>query len=336
MTEHPMTLLERYLRAVRFFLPRAEQDDIVRELSENLDAEIEDRAMALGRDLTEVELADILRRHGHPMVVAARYGPRRHLIGPALFPFYTFVLKVGLVASLVIAVVLAVIDAALHGDAAGRLVAGMLAYPGRALLVFAWTTLVFAVLDVAGSQKTFATDWDPRRIPDWMVGASQQHRVTGVVEVVFGLLAVGWLVAVPAAPWLALGPLAGVLQFAPVWRLWFVPLVLVTALSLALDVRRVVRPRLARSTLRAKVWVTVLQVLLMIALLSAGEWVRVRPHVAATPGRDVLAIAHWVNVSFGIGLASVAIISLIEIAKQIYRLRTRPDEGALAGAARRT
>jgi hypothetical protein len=31
-----MDLLERYLQAVRFFLPRKQQDDIIRELSENL------------------------------------------------------------------------------------------------------------------------------------------------------------------------------------------------------------------------------------------------------------------------------------------------------------
>ena len=37
------TSLERYLQAVRFFLPRRQQDDIVRELSENLASEIEDR-----------------------------------------------------------------------------------------------------------------------------------------------------------------------------------------------------------------------------------------------------------------------------------------------------
>ena len=65
-----MNLLDRYLQAVRFFLPRRQQDDIVRELSENLLSQMEDRAEALGRPLTEDEQADILRRHGHPMLVA--------------------------------------------------------------------------------------------------------------------------------------------------------------------------------------------------------------------------------------------------------------------------
>ena len=48
-----MNLLDRYLQAVRFFLPRRQQDDIVRELSENLLSQMEDRAEELGRPLTE-------------------------------------------------------------------------------------------------------------------------------------------------------------------------------------------------------------------------------------------------------------------------------------------
>ena len=47
-----MDLLERYLNAVRFFLPQKNQDDIVRELSENLISQMEDRQEELGRPLS--------------------------------------------------------------------------------------------------------------------------------------------------------------------------------------------------------------------------------------------------------------------------------------------
>ena len=67
-----MDLLDKYLQAVRFFLPRHNQDDIVRELSENLVAQVEDREEELGRPVTEDEQAEILRRHGHPMMVAGK------------------------------------------------------------------------------------------------------------------------------------------------------------------------------------------------------------------------------------------------------------------------
>ena len=44
-----MTLVDRYLRAVRDHLPRAEQDDIINELSDNLQSRMEDEAAEIGR-----------------------------------------------------------------------------------------------------------------------------------------------------------------------------------------------------------------------------------------------------------------------------------------------
>src|SRR5262245_47070800 len=91
-----MDMLDKYLQAVRFFLPRGTEDDIVRELSANLMAQIEDREEELGRPLTDDERADILRRHGHPLIVAGRYRSHQRLIGPTVFPMYLFALKLGL------------------------------------------------------------------------------------------------------------------------------------------------------------------------------------------------------------------------------------------------
>ena len=68
-----MTLIDRYLRAVRDNLPRGQQDDIINELSDNLHSRIEDDEAAKGRPLTEDEEVAILREFGHPMAVAARF-----------------------------------------------------------------------------------------------------------------------------------------------------------------------------------------------------------------------------------------------------------------------
>ncbi len=38
-----MELLDRYLQAVRFWLPRKQQDDIIAELGEDLRSQIQDR-----------------------------------------------------------------------------------------------------------------------------------------------------------------------------------------------------------------------------------------------------------------------------------------------------
>lgn len=87
--------LNRYLNSVKQFLPRAQQDDILRELEENLRSEMDEREAELGRPLNEADREAILARHGSPMAVAGRY--RRHerrlavgieLIGRDLFPHY--------------------------------------------------------------------------------------------------------------------------------------------------------------------------------------------------------------------------------------------------------
>ena len=69
-----MELVDRYLKSVRSCLPAAQRDDIISELSENLREQIEDREGELGRPLNESEVEALLKQHGHPLVVASRYG----------------------------------------------------------------------------------------------------------------------------------------------------------------------------------------------------------------------------------------------------------------------
>jgi hypothetical protein len=78
---------------VRFWLPKAQQQDIVNELSEDLHAQIEEQESALKRPLNESELEAILKRCGSPIIVASRYRRQKYLIGPALFPIWQFVLN---------------------------------------------------------------------------------------------------------------------------------------------------------------------------------------------------------------------------------------------------
>src|SRR5258708_39088519 len=88
-----MELLDRYLQAVRFWLPKAQQQDIIAELSSDLHSQIEDKEMELGRTLDKAELEVILRRCGSPILGGSRYRPQTPLIGPALFPIYFFLLN---------------------------------------------------------------------------------------------------------------------------------------------------------------------------------------------------------------------------------------------------
>jgi len=89
-----MELLQRYLHAVAIYLPRSRRDEIVSALSDELSAELDERAAALGRPLTDADVETILAQHGDPIRVASQYLPQRWLIGPALLPIYLHVLKI--------------------------------------------------------------------------------------------------------------------------------------------------------------------------------------------------------------------------------------------------
>ncbi len=89
-----MELLDRYLHAIEFWLPKRQKQDIIAELSEDLRSQIEEQETELGRKLNDDEVEAILKRCGSPVEVASRYLPQNYLIGPTLFPVYRFVLVV--------------------------------------------------------------------------------------------------------------------------------------------------------------------------------------------------------------------------------------------------
>lgn len=166
-----MELLDRYLQAVRFWLPAAQQDDIIAELSEDIHSEIEEREASLGRKINEPELATLLKQRGRPVLVANRYLPQQSLIGPALFPTYKLVLKI--VALCYCVPWIAVEIALLAFDAKFRAqygVTGGLAriwapFWSQAFLAFAAVTIVFAILERMQANNKFLDKWDPLKLP---------------------------------------------------------------------------------------------------------------------------------------------------------------------------
>src|SRR5581483_9214796 len=145
-----MELIDRYVQAVGTYLPRAQRSDIVDELSEDLRCEVDDRERSLGRPLTESEEEAILLQRGHPMTVAGAYMPQRFLIGPALLPAYTFVLK--LVIAVFAAIFLLVVGPIRIGEGASTFEA--IATSAMSLWIYVWipigiVTVVFAAVERA-------------------------------------------------------------------------------------------------------------------------------------------------------------------------------------------
>src|SRR5260370_6098223 len=167
-----MELLGRYLQAVRTYLPRSQQDDILKELGENLRAQMDDKEAELGRPLNEDEAAAIRKKHGHPMFVAARYREARHLIGATLFPVYWFAVKIILV-FVGIGYAISALVLFAQGKSRLELLGAIFSYVGAVLPTFAWVTIVFAVLDIAHNKtrllekinRDASEKFDPRTLP---------------------------------------------------------------------------------------------------------------------------------------------------------------------------
>lgn len=164
-----MELLDRYLNAVRFWLPRAQQDDVTAELGEDIRSQIEEQEGKLGRKLTTLEVASLLKERGRPMLVASRYHPQQYLIGPVLFPVYRFVMLVVVLCYLIpwflIWMGLAIFDPYFHADL-GRTFGPLWGtYWLTTFVALGTVTLVFAILERADRNSNFLRNWDPLRLP---------------------------------------------------------------------------------------------------------------------------------------------------------------------------
>ena len=105
-----MTLVDEYLRAVAHLLPKDQRDDIVAELRDTLLSQIEGSEADLGRPLTDDEIEALLRELGHPLVVAARYRPGpQYVVGPALYPYWMYGVKLAVTLGLATAALVFVI-----------------------------------------------------------------------------------------------------------------------------------------------------------------------------------------------------------------------------------
>ncbi|THD77911.1 MAG: hypothetical protein E7812_11995 [Phenylobacterium sp.] len=179
-----MTLVDQYLRAVSILLPMAHREDIVAELRDTILSRIEAREEELGRPLTDDETEAVLREVGHPLVVAARYreGPQ-HVVGPAIYPYWAFAVKVGVAIQVAVAVLVLFGRALAGGDFAYALGRAIDSAVGGILVLVGVATVVAWLIERQGFRIGYfetwrvrdlrflefaAWDWDTLR--DWLAG----------------------------------------------------------------------------------------------------------------------------------------------------------------------
>jgi hypothetical protein len=338
-----MDLVDRYLHAVRLWLPSGVKDDIVAELSEDIHSEIDERSAAKGRPLTDSELSDLIARHGRPIVAASRYRPEQSLIGPALFPIYAIAIRMLAVIYVVPWVIawlwFAVFFPFFGADNPARLF--FQSWPTFWLLAFALfglATAAFAVAERIPVTSRLIAEWDPQRLPRVRT-AKRIPRVGSIMEIVIQLAVVVWWIGLPRGG--DLGSLGVTWSLGPVWEHlrtgMFVPVLLLALASAALAAVNLVWPYWTRPrhAARAAIHAATAVVLGIVARAHLGETLGqlgLLQHAQGLGEREVAAIVaniavFWTVVGVAIGSAIGCLVELARIARPAF-LPSRRQEAA--------
>lgn len=314
-----MSLLDRYVNAVRTYLPKEQQDDIVKELSENIQAQMDDREAELDRPLTEAEQDAILQQHGHPMIVAGRYQRSqgtlvfgRQLIGATLFPFYVRTLWFTMGISLAIyLIVLVALTASGNPITFEGVMSSILL---QIVVQFGIVTLIF----VAADHSLPMTRWDAQSLPAPRPAArkvQQVSRLESIAQISLIIVLVCWLRLVFDRPFLLFGPAADTYRIGPIWQQVVLPTLLILAVSVAQSVVNLFRPDWTRLQLGVRL-LTDLAVFGIVAyLLQGNHWV-----ILANPNGAGAGTLGTINEYVYYGLLSTQIGIVIVVLLDAWKL----------------
>lgn len=305
-----MDLLERYLQAVGQYLAPATRADVLAELRVNLQAEMDDLAEEKQRPLTESDVAAILKTHGRPMLVAARYLPQRYLIGPEVFPFYLLTLRKAaplVVLFYFVAHLATFILSPGPGAFAGSIVTSILQLVPVLLIFWACMTLTFAILDYVRTHHgdhASGNAWDPVKLPPLTQPKKEKSPAGQIADLVVHCLWMWYVLAIPHHPYLVMGP--GTLfltwlsaTFAPVWRPFYVALIALLLVQLAVKLIA-----LARGRHRWENWLKRFANILGLAPAGILAFAKVYfvPTSATTNFHALAQVNYWMNVGLRITL----------------------------------
>jgi len=343
-----MEILDRYLKAVAKALPEAQREDIIRELSEDIRSEMEDKQSELGRPLTEAEQQALLKQRGNPLLLAARYHQDdrrvafgRQLIGPVLYPFYIKVLSFNLgLTFMVIGTIF--LGLSLSGQPVhfGDILSSCLL---QLFIQLGVVTLIFSLIDghltknpdrwnLSGKCGAVQLDIGTGRNASLPIGGSQQiSRFESLSIIIACTVALVWMTEVQSYPLLILGPAATFLRLAPIWYQVYFPIVLLTVFEIVRAIINLVRPDWVRFRKLWSVGVHVGGLAVIYSLIRAGSWVTAAD--SASDGANQYAYAaQIVNQWIYYGLLVTAIFSAVMLIVRVTRLIRQPRRrGGSAG-----
>jgi hypothetical protein len=285
-----MEQLNRYLKTVAKGLPEAQREDIIRELSEDIQSEIDEKESELGRPLIEAEQLALLKLRGNPLLLAARYRQDhralafgKQLIGPVLFPFYVKVLSFNLgltftvIATIFIALGLSGQRASFNDILSTCLL--------QLFIQLSVVTLIFTMIE---RNLTKNPDrWDLNRMGGGLrFDLKMETKVSLEIEpkprisrlesvsiIIASTVALVWLTGLRSYPFLILGPAALFLKLAPIWYHVYFPIIALIAAEIVRAVINLVRPDWVLFRQIYGLFVHAGGLLVVYYLIRGGTWV---------------------------------------------------------------
>ena len=329
-----MEIIDRYLQAVKFWLPKNQKQDIIAELSEDLRSQVEDREAELGRPLNEAEAAELLKQRGRPVLVANQFRPQQNLIGPVLFPIYVFVLEVVaafyLLPWVLVWIAMAIYRPAHFGTSLTAMVGSF--WTSFLPMVFSMVgsiTIIFAILERVQQKSKFMEKWDPLKLPV----VRDPNRIplsNSVMELTANMVLCGWWLWWAGGHWYPAQVhfWSVTVTLAPVWRYFFWAYLAMYLGNIVLSAVNIVRPywtaeraafRLGFSGIGVAIcWVMKLNIIASISVVN------VAPEKTA-------AIAHiinwWAVRLFPWMIGFCALLALLDVYR-IIRVRSNAGVGS--------
>lgn len=348
-----MDLVDRYLKAVENALPADQRQDILSELSEDIQCEMEDKQSELGRALTEEEQRALLKQRGNPLLLAARYRQDhrslaigRQLIGPVLFPFYVKVLSfnLGITFAIIAAIFIAL---GVSGQKVGfeNIVSTCLL---QLFIQLGIVTLIFSLVerhlskhpdrwDLSGCRVGFRMGLRVEKNADVQIplGTPLVSRFESLSIIVASGVALAWITEVRRYPFLILGPAAAFLKLAPIWYQAYFPIVLLTVAEIVRAIINLVRPDWTRFRAVYSLLLDSGALVVVYFLIKAGSWVA-GAGSSVNRSADYTRTVAIVNQCFYyllIGAAIVSSVRLVVRAAALIRQLRRPGESTRMSAA---
>ncbi|MFM7294706.1 MAG: hypothetical protein ACKO1K_07840 [Burkholderiales bacterium] len=331
-----MELIDRYLHAVKGYLPEAQQNDIVAELKDDLLSQIEEREAALERPLNDAELQALLKQSGHPMLVASRYRPQEHLIGPTMYPFWWTAQKFMLIVVGSVYGLLVGIRVLSSGFSVSHLIQELIqsafGFVSTALFYAAAITLVFWFFERNQVRFGFLDQWNPTKLAP----ATDRLRIKrdeSIFEVVFeALFLLWWIGVISFATTFYHHGKPVPFSMSPAWEPYWWPILATSVASMALAVVNLITPYWTRQRLLFRIGLNIVCIGLAYLLFQQDELIVV--------GDATLEMAKFgnaqtlLNKSAHVVLVLVSLMMAAEIVGDVRKLFALANHGnTRAGAA---